>query len=138
MRFAEVSWVMLDKDTAFVRLPGERILFTSPSRTTLELSSPNSYPGKEPLSIHCSNGRAYLTTQRVSAARPALCMVADPNVPPASLPSHRLDTSFPVSLCPNTESARHSRHSTLLRRQCFRWHSEACARWQHPSAASVR
>lgn len=49
----------------FVRLPGERILFTSPPRTTLELSSPNSYPGKEPLSIHCSNGRAYLTTQRL-------------------------------------------------------------------------
>ncbi|CAF9916182.1 MAG: hypothetical protein HETSPECPRED_002786 [Heterodermia speciosa] len=60
-----INWVMLDKNTGFVRLNGEKVLFTSPARTTLELSSPSSYPGKEPISIHCSNGKAYLTNQRL-------------------------------------------------------------------------
>ena len=55
---------MLDKSTGFVRLPGEKVLLTTP-RTTLELNPPNPYPGKEPMSIYCSNGRAYLTNQRV-------------------------------------------------------------------------
>ena len=60
------SWVMLDEQTGFVPLPRERILFTSPPRTTLVLQSPNSYPGKEPLAIQSSAGTAFLTNQRVS------------------------------------------------------------------------
>ncbi|KAG8530942.1 uncharacterized protein KY384_004299 [Bacidia gigantensis] len=60
------SWVMLDgASKEFVRLPRERVLITSPSRTSLALQTPNSYPGKEPLSIKCSDGRAFVTTQRL-------------------------------------------------------------------------
>ncbi|MCJ1250135.1 hypothetical protein MMC30_007361 [Trapelia coarctata] len=59
------SWVMLDEHKGFVPLPRERILFTSPPRTTLSLQTPNSYPGKEPFSIHSPGGIAYLTNQRL-------------------------------------------------------------------------
>ena len=66
------SWVMLDDSHNFVPLPREKILFTSPPRTTLSLETPNSYPGKEPLAISCSSGTAYLTNQRVSPKYPKL------------------------------------------------------------------
>ncbi|KAL8818532.1 MAG: hypothetical protein Q9223_002855 [Gallowayella weberi] len=61
----ERCWVMLDSNHKFVPLSGERILFTSPSRTSLSLQTPNSYPGKEPLSISSSGGTAYITNQRI-------------------------------------------------------------------------
>ena len=61
------SWVMLDESTkAFVCLPRERILLTSPARTSLNLQTPNSYPGTEPLSIKCADGKGFITTQRAS------------------------------------------------------------------------
>ncbi|KAL8834618.1 MAG: hypothetical protein Q9170_003666 [Blastenia crenularia] len=60
-----LNWVMLDATQRFVLLPRERILFTSPSRTTLSLQTPNSYPGKEPLSVTSSAGTAYVTNQRI-------------------------------------------------------------------------
>ena len=56
---------MLDGPQSFVRLPREKVLFTSPPRTSLALQTPNSYPGKEPLSIKCSDGKAIITNQRV-------------------------------------------------------------------------
>ncbi|MCJ1416587.1 hypothetical protein MMC32_002925 [Xylographa parallela] len=59
------SWVMLDERKGFVPLPRERILFTSPPRTALALQTPNSYPGKTPVSINSSGGVAYLTNQRL-------------------------------------------------------------------------
>ncbi|KAL8683596.1 MAG: hypothetical protein Q9186_000508 [Xanthomendoza sp. 1 TL-2023] len=58
-------WVMLDSSRIFVRLSGERIFFTSPSRTSLSIQTPNSYPGKEPLNISSSGGTAYITNQRI-------------------------------------------------------------------------
>ena len=61
-----LSWVMLENVRDFVRLPREKVLISSPSRTSLALQTPNSYPGKEPLSIKCSDGRAIITNQRVS------------------------------------------------------------------------
>ncbi|CAL8580145.1 hypothetical protein XPA_005878 [Xanthoria parietina] len=60
-----LNWVMLNPQRKFVPLPGERILLTSPSRTTLSLQTPNSYPGKEPLNISSSGGTAYITSQRI-------------------------------------------------------------------------
>jgi WW domain-binding protein 2 len=62
------SWVMLSETEGFVRLPGERILYTSPPRTTLSLQTSNTYPAALPLSISSSAGCAYLTNQRVSPA----------------------------------------------------------------------
>lgn len=69
-----INWVMLDDGNNFVPLPREKILFTSPPRTTLSLETPNSYPGKEPLAISCSSGTAYLTNQRL------VYLPADPNL----------------------------------------------------------
>ncbi|KAL6717607.1 hypothetical protein ACLMJK_005522 [Lecanora helva] len=60
-----INWVMLDGQKSFVRLPREKILFTSPARTSLALQTPNTYPGKEPLSIKCSDGKAIITNQRL-------------------------------------------------------------------------
>jgi len=58
---------MLDGRQNFVQLPREVLLFTSPPRTSLTLSTPNKYPGKEPLAINCSAGTAYITNQRVGS-----------------------------------------------------------------------
>ncbi|KZF24858.1 hypothetical protein L228DRAFT_243593 [Xylona heveae TC161] len=60
-----INWVMLSETQGFVPLPGERIVYTSPPRTTLALQTPNKYPGKEPLSIHSSAGCVHLTNQRI-------------------------------------------------------------------------
>lgn len=59
------SWVMLSDNEGFVSLPGERILYSSPPRTTLSLQSQSSYPGTEPLSISSNAGCVHLTNQRV-------------------------------------------------------------------------
>ena len=56
---------MLDGVQSFIPLPGEQILWRTPPRTTLALSTPNKFPGKEPLSIHSGSGTAHLTNQRV-------------------------------------------------------------------------
>ncbi|KAH0537242.1 hypothetical protein FGG08_005944 [Glutinoglossum americanum] len=59
------SWVMLSDTEGFVRLPGERVLYTSPPRTTLSLQTPSTYPGVQPLSISSGAGSAHLTNQRI-------------------------------------------------------------------------
>jgi hypothetical protein len=64
-RLTEISWVMLDANKHIVPLPKEKILFYSPPRTTLTLTTPNSYPGKEPLNLGSNGGTAYVTNQRV-------------------------------------------------------------------------
>lgn len=61
---------MLEGPQNFVRLPREKILFTSPTRTSLALTTPNTYPGKEPLSLKSSDGRAIITNQRVYTSLP--------------------------------------------------------------------
>lgn len=60
------SWVMTSPhEERFVRLPNERILFTSPPRTSLQISTPNTYPGTEPFSAKSDAGVVYITNQRV-------------------------------------------------------------------------
>ncbi|KAH8812007.1 hypothetical protein F5884DRAFT_877388 [Xylogone sp. PMI_703] len=60
------SWVMTSPtDTGFVKLPHERILYRSPQRTSLEVSSANQYPGNEPFNIKSDTGVVYLTNQRI-------------------------------------------------------------------------
>ncbi|KAI9700053.1 MAG: hypothetical protein M1836_002587 [Candelina mexicana] len=47
LRSRATSWVMLSTDgQGFIPLSQERILYTSPPRTTLVLQTPNTYPGK--------------------------------------------------------------------------------------------
>ncbi|KAL2823924.1 hypothetical protein BDW59DRAFT_91112 [Aspergillus cavernicola] len=60
-----INWVMLDERKGFVHLPNERLLYTSPPRTSLALQPPPSYTGAESLSLQSSTGRVYLTNQRV-------------------------------------------------------------------------
>lgn len=60
--------MMLDEAHRLVPLPREKVLFTSPPRTSLSLDTSNAYPGKEPLAISCSSGTAFLTNQRVSSS----------------------------------------------------------------------
>ncbi len=68
---------MLSNPQTFIRLPNEKILFTSPARTALSLTTPNTYPGKEPLSIKCPDGKATITNQRVRTLPPEIYMNLD-------------------------------------------------------------
>jgi len=52
-------------EAGFVKLPNERILFTSPPRTQLQISTPNTFPAAQPLFIKSDAGIAYITTQRI-------------------------------------------------------------------------
>ena len=49
----------------FVPLPKEKVIYTSPARTTISIHTPNTYPGKEPLDISSNSGIAYITNQRL-------------------------------------------------------------------------
>jgi hypothetical protein len=52
-------------DGGFIKLPNERNLFTSPPRTSLQLSTPNTFPGAQPLSVKSDAGIIYITNQRL-------------------------------------------------------------------------
>lgn len=59
------SWVMTSpNEQGFVKLPNERILYTSPPRVSLQLSPP--IASAEPYSVKSDTGVAYITNQRVS------------------------------------------------------------------------
>jgi len=61
-----INWVMTSPtDEGFVKLPNERILFKSPPRTTLQISTPNKVPGSQPFSANSDAGVAYITNQRI-------------------------------------------------------------------------
>ncbi|KAI1625230.1 hypothetical protein EDD37DRAFT_629118 [Exophiala viscosa] len=60
-----VNWVMLDGKGGFVPLPGEKVIHKSSPRIALAITTPTSYPGNNPLSIHSNSGIAYVTNQRV-------------------------------------------------------------------------
>lgn len=60
------SWVMTAPGGhGFVKLPNERILYTSPSRTSLQISTPNTFPAAQPFSSKSDSGVVYITNQRV-------------------------------------------------------------------------
>ncbi|CAG8904907.1 unnamed protein product [Penicillium egyptiacum] len=56
---------MLDDQEGFVRLPNERLIYSSPPRTSVSLTPPSGYKGAEKLSIQSSTGCIHLTNQRV-------------------------------------------------------------------------
>lgn len=60
-----INWVMLHDQEGFVRLPNERIVYSSPPRTSLALTPPSGYKGPEALSIQSSAGCIHLTNQRI-------------------------------------------------------------------------
>ena len=59
-----INWVMLDPSKGFVRLPGEEIIFKSPPKTSLSITTPRAYPANIPLSLQSNAGNVYLTNQR--------------------------------------------------------------------------
>jgi hypothetical protein len=60
------SWVMTAPgDEGFIKLPNERILFTSPPRTSLQITTPNTFPGAQPFSARSDAGVVYITNQRL-------------------------------------------------------------------------
>ncbi|TVY62881.1 UPF0664 stress-induced protein [Lachnellula suecica] len=60
------SWVMTNPGSeGFIKLPNEQILFTSPPRTSLQLSTANPYPGNQPYSAKSDGGVVYITNQRI-------------------------------------------------------------------------
>ncbi|RDW60513.1 uncharacterized protein DSM5745_10971 [Aspergillus mulundensis] len=67
-----INWVMLDEREGFVHLPNERLLYTSPPRTSFALQPPPSYTGRDSLSLQSSAGQVYLTNQRVILFPPRL------------------------------------------------------------------
>ena len=56
---------MLHDQEGFVRLPDERLIYTSPPRTSLSLQPSPSYANKDSFSVQSSAGCVYLTNQRV-------------------------------------------------------------------------
>ncbi|KAL2866572.1 uncharacterized protein BJX67DRAFT_381803 [Aspergillus lucknowensis] len=60
-----INWVMLDQRKGFVHLPNERLIYTSPPRTSFGLQPLPSYTGRDSLSLQSSAGQVYLTNQRV-------------------------------------------------------------------------
>ncbi|KAJ5217377.1 hypothetical protein N7468_010385, partial [Penicillium chermesinum] len=58
-------WVMLHDQKGFVPLSNERVIYTSPPRTSFALTPPSGYKGPEKLSIQSSAGCIYLTNQRI-------------------------------------------------------------------------
>jgi len=60
------SWVMTaPNEPDFVKLPNERIIYTSPPRASLQLSPATTTAGAEPFSVKIDTGVAYITSQRV-------------------------------------------------------------------------
>ena len=60
---------MLHDQEGFVRLPNERLIYSSPPRTSFALTPPTGYKGSEALSIQSSAGCIHLTNQRVLVSR---------------------------------------------------------------------
>ncbi|KAJ9200979.1 hypothetical protein DTO164E3_3728 [Paecilomyces variotii] len=60
-----INWVMLHENEAFIRLPNERLIYTSPPRTSFSLQPPSGYSGRESLSLQSNSGLVYLTNQRI-------------------------------------------------------------------------
>ncbi|KAI9798530.1 MAG: hypothetical protein M1825_005335 [Sarcosagium campestre] len=52
-------------DQGLVLLPSEHLLYTSPPRTSIAITTPDTYPGNEPFNAECRNGRVHITNQRI-------------------------------------------------------------------------
>lgn len=107
------SWVMTSPGAeGFVKLPNERILYTSPPRTSLQISTPNPFPGSQPYTSKNDAGVAYITNQRV--IYPALLITSF-----AKLILDRLSPNYslygpPIFLLSDPQPSRHIRKSTIF------------------------
>jgi hypothetical protein len=97
---------MLDPRKAFVRLPGEELVYKSPARTSLAITVPHAYPANNPIAIQSNAGIVYLTNQRVRLPQPHHCM-SKPR-PLDSLPAGSTNQGLPVILRSLTQPPRYS------------------------------
>ncbi|EXJ81878.1 hypothetical protein A1O1_07943 [Capronia coronata CBS 617.96] len=56
---------MLDGQQGFIPLPAEKVIHKSSPRVSLAITTPSTYPGRNPLNINCNSGVVYLTNQRI-------------------------------------------------------------------------
>jgi len=56
---------MLHENEGFVPLPHEKIVYSSPPRTSLSLQPVNPHSGNDPFSVQSSSGCVHLTNQRI-------------------------------------------------------------------------
>ncbi|KAB8299849.1 hypothetical protein EYC80_000095 [Monilinia laxa] len=77
-----INWVMTSNEAGFVKLPNERILYSSPPRTSLQISTTTTSTGVEPYSAKSEAGIVYITNQRIvylpSAPTPDLQSFSSP------------------------------------------------------------
>lgn len=60
-----LSWAMVHETKGLVLLPNERIIYTSPLRTSIALKSIHPGPDKQSFARQASTGHVHLTNQRV-------------------------------------------------------------------------
>lgn len=61
------SWVMLTRDGGIVPIDNEKILHTSRARVGLDITTPRELQVAEPFTLKCSDGKAFITNERVSS-----------------------------------------------------------------------
>jgi hypothetical protein len=134
------SWVMLHDTDGFVRLPNERIIYTSPPRTSISLQPINSSAASERFSRASSIGRVHLTNQRVRLVSFPACfalvklserkltlLLLD------RLPTRRVNRTVPVLLRTSFKYIRHPRIRSFLRTQYMDGPSAASSRRWYPA-----
>jgi hypothetical protein len=140
------SWVMISPNTnePFIKLPNERVLHISPSRTSLALTSPNQIPGQEPWSVKSDGGIVYITNQRVYNPPQLsliilylilefltnMCIILD------SLHSHSSHTRTTKFLMSHSKPPRHLRTSSILWRKLLDRNCTASSSRRNPSYVS--
>ncbi|KAJ5042901.1 uncharacterized protein L3040_004292 [Drepanopeziza brunnea f. sp. 'multigermtubi'] len=101
-----INWVMTNPaEPGFVKLPNERVFYTSPPRTSLQLSSSSTFPGSDPFSAKSDSGILYLTNQRIvylpSAPTPELKSFSTPilNLQDSYVRAPFFGANYWVALC---------------------------------------
>lgn len=132
------SWVMkTPEQEGFVKLPHEQILHKSPLRTSLEINSPNPFPGAQPYAVKSDGGIVYLTNQRVRYNHiyetQYLTSMAD------SLPSYSSHTCTRIVLFAYIQPTRYICSRSLLWRKLLDSIMQAsCRRWNTFTASTGR
>ncbi|KAI9049065.1 hypothetical protein LZ554_006913 [Drepanopeziza brunnea f. sp. 'monogermtubi'] len=101
-----INWVMTNPaEPGFVKLPNESVFYTSPPRTSLQLSSSSTFPGSDPFSAKSDSGILYLTNQRIvylpSAPTPELKSFSTPilNLQDSYVRAPFFGANYWVALC---------------------------------------
>jgi len=122
------SWVMTSPGgEGFVKLPNERILYTSPQRTSLQISTPNPFPGSQPFTAKSDAGVVYITNQRIvylpTSPTPELQSFSSPilNLQDTHVRAPFFGANFWTGLCkPVPEGGIPTTHSAVELRLTFK------------------